>query len=711
MFNIHDFSLQLTANPLTIIIGSLVLALFSFWMYRITIPKLNSFTKWFLLILRAVTLILLMILIFEPLLLIKTVEIIKPEILLFADNSKSIKTDSKSVELMKGILNDFNKSSISGSVKIFEFSDSVRNAGERFSPTFSGRNTDFSNIMASLSKSEKNIAATVIVSDGIITNGTDPVNTAENLSYPFFTIGLGDTTKKKDISILNIIYNKTILAGSNADFLVSLEQIGFKGESTSLSLYEDNQLIEEKSLSLDENSTNTSILTYVPRKSGDRKITIKVKEMSGETNILNNTKTFYLKVLENRNNVLIIAGAPHPDVSFIKNSLQIDTSLKVKVLIQLSSEKYLGVTNIQPLIDSANTLFLVGFPSSNTSNNLLEKVRSIIKKGTPFFIIINSYTDLTKLKSMDENLPFSVSRISNGTMMIQPSIVPNQSRNPIISNSDIQTENSWDNLPPVSSVNWEIKPKAESETIANQKINNTVINIPLLLTRDLGTKKSASLHAFDIWKWKLQKAKSGSTLFDRFILNIQRWLSVSETRKQVRIETNKQIYLTDEKVIFFAEVYDKSYNPLSDALVKVNAVNSGEKTEIIFNHVKDGIYSSDFYPKKSGDYYFEGEALLNNAKIGNDDGRFSISKQDPELINTYINQDLLRLLSSQTNGRFYLNSDYKNIFYELEKLLKKTSSEKIKSFEFPLLANEYLLILIILLFAIEWFIRKRNGLQ
>jgi len=46
----------------------------------------------------------------------------------------------------------------------------------------------------------------------------------------------------------------------------------------------------------------------------------------------------------------------------------------------------------------------------------------------------------------------------------------------------------------------------------------------------------------------------------------------------------------------------------------------------------------------------------------------------------------------------------------LSDLNNKSSKEKIDTKEYSLWSNEFLMIAIILLFGIEWFVRKREGM-
>ena len=91
----------------------------------------------------------------------------------------------------------------------------------------------------------------------------------------------------------------------------------------------------------------------------------------------------------------------------------------------------------------------------------------------------------------------------------------------------------------------------------------------------MGSKRSIAVLAKDIWKWKLQTADENLNLFDNFILNSVKWLNTSEKQKQVTIKTSKKLYSSGEDIDFTGQVYDETFNPVSDAEVKVKI--NGEK--------------------------------------------------------------------------------------------------------------------------------------
>jgi hypothetical protein len=354
---------------------------------------------------------------------------------------------------------------------------------------------------------------------------------------------------------------------------------------------------------------------------------------------------------------------------------------------------------------------LIGFPSKETDNSLLNKVvNEISADRKPFFLILSDGIDYTKLKSLQNELPFVMKNTAPGYSEVLPDIDQGKLRHPLLQTGGDKVALDWGGLPPVNMTNAELSAKPESEVLAKVKIRNIPVPKPLILTRKLGSKKSAAVLAKDIWRWKLQTAVKDSRVFESFMLNSVKWLNTRDDQKQVVVRTSKKIYSQGEEVRFTGQVYDASFNPLPDARLSVNISHGEETNNIILNPVGNGIYEGIFETNKTGDYKFTGTAELNGDKIGSDNGAFNIGEVDIEMLNPRMDYEFLSLLSNETNGKFFLPEEQDELFRIINQRIDRTTDVKIITSEFSLWANEWLMVIVIFLFAAEWFIRKQSGM-
>ncbi|MEG8945745.1 vWA domain-containing protein [Rosettibacter firmus] len=696
-------------NFVYLIIFFLILAAYSFFIYKHTLPKVSSPVKTFLIILRSLTIILILLLVFEPIVTIAYKKIIKPKIYVYVDNSKSIvvkdslKRIKDNINAVKELItvnnSEFNIHTFG--VKVVPLSpDSLNKINNNESLT------NFNNVISHLSKSEDNIAAAVIISDGIITEGTNPVYDAEKLNIPIYTVGIGDTSSYKDISIKEVIHNKFIYANKQTEIEALITNTGLSNKTISVSLFEEDKLISTKNITLSESGLNRIKFDYTPSRIGNVKLHLQTSQLKEEENPYNNKKTFFINVLKDKIKVVLIAGSPSPDLSAISKALEEDKSIELKKIIQITKNKFWD--NFNNKVDSANVIILIDFPSINTSSNYSEQIFSKIEKNKiPFLIVVSNNTDIHQLKNFERILPFNINNISNNFIQIEPNIISNSIK--LIFQKSFE-ENEWSNLPPLTRTTTELTPKPASEILVKGTSRNLSTNIPLIISMNLGSIKSFAILSGDLWKWQLLTAEKNPLFFSNFINNIIKWLNISEKQNQFIVRTNKKIFSTGEPIEFIAELYDNTFSPIDSAKINLVVYNQTQKYNLVLDKIKDGLFQTQLNINQPGNFYYEATAEYDGITLKSNKDRFTITDTEIEKLNTRMDVNFLNQLANSTNGKFYFIDDLNLLKEDLSKILKTASKEKISNIEIDLHTDKWTLIIIIILLTVEWVIRKRSGM-
>lgn len=715
MFGIDDLRITLTFSPWLFVLAVLLFVGFTIFIYRFTVPQISKAKKTLLIIARVLSLGLLLLSIFEPTLTIIKKNILKPVTYFFVDNSKSMlsKDGIKKDEQTLSILEQFSKSELTADTRLNLFGNEIRDfsADSLENLSFKDGSTNFSDIFNSISEKKENISSIVILSDGVITDGSNPINAIDKIGIPVFTIGVGDTTKRKDIEIKNVLYNEFLYAETPTTLSAAIFNEGFANRNVSVSLQENDKVIEQKSILLSPDGIQNVQLNYTPITSGEKKLSVVISSIEEEFNKANNRKVFYINVLSSKVKVLLLAGSPSPDLSFIKQTLSTDANLSVNSITQIGANKYLEKNNREKLLDSSEILFLIGFPSKETSSEMLNRVSVLISsKNIPYLFVLSSSVEFNKLTQLKKDLPFSFTSTASNYLEVQPSISSDEFKNPLLQNKSSDPISAWNSLPPVFQPFSEFTAKPESEAIAKAKMNNIATNKPLIITRRLGSQRSIAVLAKDVWRWKLQTALKEQDVFDRFILNSIKWLNSPEDKKRVQIRTTKKLFSLGEEVEFTAQIYDDTFSPVAEAEVKIRIKNGEDKFELNLNPVGNGLYEGKLQTNKPGNYSFVGDAKLNNKMLGIDAGLFNMGDVDIEMTNTRMDFEFLNSLANLSGGEYFNPSEVNQLLPLLLELNKKSSKEKVDTKEFSLWSNEFLMLAIILLFGIEWFVRKRVGM-
>jgi hypothetical protein len=714
MFGYEEIQLSLAHSAAYLVIALLLITLYSFYVYRFTIPQIEPLKKTLLVTLRVLALLILCLILFEPILNLSKKITLEPGNLVFIDNSRSINIDdgTERSSTVKKVLNDFSAYSSESNLTFHEFGNSVKDVSvDSFAEiNFSDGSTNLQEIFNFVKQSDRNIASITIITDGMITSGSNPYYDAINLGIPVFTIGIGDTTQRKDVELKKVLHNDFLYAETPTIIIATISNKSFAGESVTATLYEDNKFISQQTVILSSAGIQNVSFDYKAQTSGEIKLSIVLSTLKDEFTTANNKQVFYVNVLSNKIKVMLLASSPNADLTFIKNSLKRDESIEVNSIVQLSRDKFQDKLNYQTL-DSADVLFLIGFPSDATPEELLNRVILKIKEDKiPYFLTLSAGISINKLSRFGNELPFTFNQNFAGNREVQPYILPEQSANPIFQYSDKNFIDSWNNLPPVLQPSVIFNPRIESKTLAQIKVNNSIVNSPLIISNNFSGKRSISVLAKDFWKWKLQIAPKGLDLFDSFIVNSLRWLKASEEQKLVKVKSSKKNFSQGERIEFSGEVFDESLNPISDAGIKIRISSAKNRYETDMQNVGPGLYEGSIVINETGDFSFSAEASTDGRSLGKDNGSFNIGEIDIEMTNPVMNYQFLNLLANETGGEFFFPDDHSSLLNILKELKINSSKEKVVTSEINLWSDTWMLIIAVLLFSLEWFIRKRNGM-
>ncbi|MDI6767100.1 MAG: hypothetical protein QME52_09790 [Bacteroidota bacterium] len=718
-----DISITFGSSVILFIFLFLIVVSIAFLFYRFTLPPLPPFRRIILSLLRALSLTLLLFILFEPILRFVRSDEQKPTVAVLIDDSQSMtikdNTGDRASAVRKFLKNkDFSRLSSNVNVKYFSFSTklNVFNNSPFDSISFRGEATDLSNVLGGLKDllQRNNIQAVSMITDGNYTGGKNPIYAAEALSLPVYTMGVGDTTEQKDVVVEKIVTNDLTFAETRIPVDVNIKCSGYSGENIEVNLAEGTAILDRRMITITAGTHSYPVRLFAePKEEGTKKYTVTVSKLPGELTEKNNSQSFFMKVFKSKLRVLILAGAPQPDVSAVRQVLSEDKHLTVKALVQKNGTEFYESSFNRSMIDSADCLVLIGFPSPASNNKTIQEVREIIERQKKPFLFLNSKTtDYAKLEIFETLLPFGWSGIEKSELYVAPSIAERQKSHPLVTLCGEMTADGWQQLPPIYKTRTMYRAKPEADVLAYAKLQNIVLNEPLVAIRNISRQKSFAITGHGIWRWWL--LAQGNSQTDKFLslllTNAVRWLTTKEEDKNVRVMAVKEVFTTTETIEFTGQVYDEQYKPVDNAEVIIDLQHDKEKFQVALDAVGNGRYEGSIDGLNEGDYTFTAKAATDGRSFGEEKGRFSVGQMNVEFLETKMNKTLLEQIAYRTGGRYYDLANAGAIANDMEKDVKFSPREIIHTSEIELWNWKYLAALIIILLAVEWFIRKRSGM-
>ena len=198
--------------------------------------------------------------------------------------------------------------------------------------------------------------------------------------------------------------------------------------------------------------------------------------------------------------------------------------------------------------------------------------------------------------------------------------------------------------------------------------------------------------------------------FSLLMTNAVRWLTTNEDEKRVRIVPVKDVFTTAEAVEFTGQVYDDQLHPADNAEVVVTLEHNNEKVEMALTPVGNGRYEGALNGVAEGEYSYTGKASINGTTLGEDKGRISVGQVNVEFLQTRMDKQLLEQLADRTGGHYFNIADAGQLANDITTAVKLAPKEIVLASEIELWNWQYLAAIVIVLFGIEWFLRKRSGM-
>jgi len=658
--------------------------------YTTTTKRLLSF-------IRGITVFVISFLLLSPLLRLIDRKTEKPSILILQDNSLSILQHSDSTALLNkwsSTLEEF-KSSLGDDydVKSYYFSSTLSDSS---GDLFTGKETNISEALSEINAlyTNRNVGAVVLLSDGVFNRGANPIYTPMKLDAPLFCVGMGDSTIKRDASILNVNHNQLAYLNNTFPIEVNIESHKLEGQTSIVSIEQEGVLLSSQEIKYKEGvRIYSNLFRLKAERPGVQRYRVGVRPVDGEYTVRNNYQDIFVEILDARQKVLILAEAPHPDVFAIRSSIQSNENYEVDVFL---------ANDFRSSVKNYSLVILHQLPSKIST--IPGVISELSKEEIPFWSIVGSLSSSGILNTMGTGV--SISNVRSG-MSNQSFAKLNKEFSLFgISEGLQQLIPTFDPLN-VLFANFSLSPGAQ--VLLSQKIGNVETGYPLFVFQQNGGARNGILLGEGLWQWRLQNyAQKGShELFDDLISRVVQYLSIRTERKNFRV-VYKTSQLETESIIFEAETYNPSFELINDSDVSLVLKDSlGKSFPYTFSKTTKG-YRLEMGKLSRGAYSFEAKTLI-SGKTYTESGRFIVKPVELEFLQTRADFGMLSTLAIKNGGQFLLQNELLNLAEIIRKRedVKTVSYSEIQLKE--LIQLEWLFFFLFILLGLEWFIRRRSG--
>jgi hypothetical protein len=579
----------------------------------------------------------------------------------------------------------------------FSFGSEVR---EGLSFDFEDKQSNISEVLSSAYNlySGQNLGAVILATDGIYNEGSNPVYSGGKLGAPVYTIALGDTMPKKDLVVKRVFHNRIAYLGDKFSLEIDLLAENAAGNNSQLRVSKiengNARLLQQQAVPINDNNFfETREIILDADQAGVQRYRISLVGVEGEATTANNSKDIFIDVLDARQKILILANAPHPDVTALRQAISSNKNYEV-------STAYISDFTEAPA--AYDFIVLHNLPSQ--TNDASSVFNAIAAEDIPHLFIVGLQTNVNRLNELQPLIDIQLRGGSEN--QVQAEVAPDFG---LFTLSE-EVVNNLPNFAPLQAPFGEFRASTEAEVLLYQRIGEVATQYPLLLLGDKGKAKVGVLAAEGIWRWRLFDflQNQNHDRFNELASKMVQYLSLKEDKRRFRVSLSKNIFDENENIYFDAELYNKSFELVNepDASLVIRDAE-GKEFNYTFNRAGNA-YRLNAGILPVGNYTFQASTFYNGERF-NYEGQFSVKPIQLERYATTADHNLLRLLSERYGGELVYPADMASIAEKLRtrETLKPVIYETAKTR--PVIHLKWLFFLLLLIFTAEWGLRRYFG--
>jgi hypothetical protein len=276
-----------------------------------------------------------------------------------------------------------------------------------------------------------------------------------------------------------------------------------------------------------------------------------------------------------------------------------------------------------------------------------------------------------------------------------------------LENGDENNRELWSVLPGVfwTHAVYRVKPGARTLAVNSNPMRKTELkneDEPLIACHTAGSGRVVYLGFDETWRWRFIE---DGFYHRRFWGNLVRYLAPLGAR-QVVIATGGDRFSAGEPVTIDVEAFDKEFKPLRDETFTVKMIHAVTRkaTEHVLKKVEDrpGQYKATVLPRHTGTYEITCDpSVAEPNQVASK--RIVVELPQAEAQRTEANDRVLRSIASRPEKNF-LSA------YEIDRLadlIPRDSKTRYDEQRHTLWDTKLALVLLAILLAVEWFVRKR----
>ncbi len=584
----------------------------------------------------------------------------------------------------------------------YTFDGSLAPAGDA-APSFSGSGTDIATAVKT-AVSREGTASVVLISDGRWNLGEDPETTALRPGIPVHSILAGATVDAPEFALSGVSASPVAYEGKDIAVEVTVTSSRSDSEPVDVAIFEGTRQTATGKAVFSGGRMARVTLEFPPGPPGSHMLTAVINP--GEDTVGdNNARSFRVQVLKSTFTVLLVAGKPSSDLSFVRRELEADPAFEVDVMVATGLP---ATGNPAFGIGEADAVSVFDGGGAALDRTASEAIIARTESGAGLWLAGSAFEGAGARTLLDA-APVTAEQGMNrdsGEFFVAPT--EDGAMHFLTAGIVDHADGGWETLPPLRSVFPLAGKDGEGRVLAIAgNPSREGGGHPALIAGRRGAGKVIVMPVSGFWRWKLMMAGAGreSAFFSAFVRGTVRWLTSETETSPLTIATDSGSYLSGQEITFEGRLFDRVYMPVPGADVSI-VIDNDPARKVFLEETSPAVYTGSIRGMEPGEHRFDASAFMGSARFAETSGTFRVERSSLETLDTTPSPETLASLAGRTGGMHVTAAGADSVF---DALKQSTITER-EEREAYLALHPSLPFVIVSFLALEWALRKRRGM-
>lgn len=482
----------------------------------------------------------------------------------------------------------------------------------------------------------------------------------------------------------------------------------------------------ERAVELDSGQKQLVTLEVPTLPGGDYRVLAPVQQ--GEDITRNNEDSLRVQQLTSRTRVFIAEGAPYWDSKFLAQLLREQGFMDVRAIYRLNEERYFRVDggSSEPVADSASTfpetaedfaqldLIVLGKGAEGfLDEKRLEGLKSFVRDRGGALLLARGKSYAGRLPGLEALEPVEWGTAREGDFRFEPGSVGEAAG--LFGQALPEAQDPlWRQLPALKDVSEvaRLKPFTQVMAMGVKPAAGREERVPLLTARHFGRGVVVALNADGLWKWDFDpQARKLGNMYEEFWTQLLQWTAsyaefLPGQELSLRLsESTAQLGRSVRAAIGWrggSQVPQPRVRLFKDSQIVQEITASESETDAEGRRS----WTALLQPETTGTYRVQ---AFNGDKPG-PETLLQVPAPPTEQESLAADPDFLRQLATASDGDVWQASQATDLATKLFESPPPTASALEKATWHPWWPQSWLLTLLVLILALEWWSRRRLGL-